>query len=301
MSSTTLRQRRKEPIKEQEASVFSRPETQQAFVSFRLALLITTGIVIATLLLAYMTSPITAVGVEELTIVELTGPFELNRKLSKGKQILMSAPESIVEHKGNLYTGLADGRIVKIHPSEDGALGAGKVEYLTNGIIPKAEKTTEDINHGRALGIRIHDNDLYVADAIYGLYKLDLNSKEITILVRPSDTNPPMKFPDDLDITADGKIVYFSDASYRCPITTLINEALEGTCTSRIFKYHVFTHKLETVMTGLCFGNGVQLTKDEKTLIIPETTRYRVSWVDTTTWKTKHVLKIPAHRLDVDL
>ena len=65
-------------------------------------------------------------------------------------------------------------------------------------------------------------------DALYGMYTLDLVTLERKVLIRPDATSPPMKFPNDLDITADGKIIYFTDSSCVHTIHELIPEALEG-------------------------------------------------------------------------
>ena len=66
-----------------------------------------------------------------------------------------------------------------------------------------------------------------------------------------------------------------------------------GTCTGRLFAYDVATKEIRTVIDGLCFANGVQLTRDEKTVIVPETARYRVSWIDVATAKKKHIIHLP--------
>ena len=61
-------------------------------------------------------------------------------------------PESIVEDEnGNLYTGLEDGRIVRIAPTTDGVVGSGKVSILTDG---KFSEMTQYLGakRGRPLG-----------------------------------------------------------------------------------------------------------------------------------------------------
>ncbi|XP_078488976.1 adipocyte plasma membrane-associated protein [Ciona intestinalis] len=206
----------------------------------------------------------------------------------------MLGPESIAEGgDGKLYTGLADGRVVCIHPSNDGEIGAGKVENITTGVIEGAVNTSDAWGHGRPLGIRIRNQSLYVMDALYGFYVIDLPTKSLKILIEPDDVTPPIKFPDDFDITADGTTVYFTDCSTKYTLPELVTQFLEGTCTSRLLKYDMLTQKLDVVKDGLCFGNGVQLIDDESMVIVPETTRYRVNWIDTKTWEIKHVLHLP--------
>ena len=67
------------------------------------------------------------------------------------------------------------------------------------------------------LGIRLRKDALYVMDSVYGLYTIDLKSKDrpITHLIKPSDVKPAMMFPNDVDVTADGKIAYFTDSSIK--------------------------------------------------------------------------------------
>ena len=66
-----------------------------------------------------------------------------------------------------------------------------------------------------------------------------------------------------------------------------------GTCTGRLFSFNLETNELRTIAAELCFPNGVQLTNNEKTLIVTETTRYRVSWIDVASGTKKHVLALP--------
>ena len=61
-------------------------------------------------------------------------------------------PESIEEdEKGNLYTGLEDGRIVRIAPSSDGVVGNGKIHNITNGDLSQLIKET-GVRKGRPYG-----------------------------------------------------------------------------------------------------------------------------------------------------
>ena len=91
------------------------------------------------------------------------------------------------------------------------------------------------------LGIRLKDNALYCMDALYGLYVIDLTSKKVERLVQPCDVNPCMRFPDDLDITNDGKYIYFSDASAIFTYNLMIYEGLQGKW------YSAFGHHLSSI------------------------------------------------------
>jgi sugar lactone lactonase YvrE len=88
-----------------------------------------------------------------------------------------------------------------------------------------------------------------------------------------SDGNP-VNFIDDLDVDKDG-IIYFSDASSRSNIHSLILEVLGGP-TGRLVQYDPKTKNSEVLIDGLHFANGVQLSKKEDFVLISETMGERV-------------------------
>ena len=64
----------------------------------------------------------------------------------------LNGPESIEEDEnGNLYTGLGDGKIVRIEQSSDGVVGSGKVSILTDGNLSEVTKYS-GAERGRPLG-----------------------------------------------------------------------------------------------------------------------------------------------------
>uniref|UniRef100_H2Y815 Strictosidine synthase conserved region domain-containing protein n=1 Tax=Ciona savignyi TaxID=51511 RepID=H2Y815_CIOSA len=214
--------------------------------------------VAAIMVIGYLISPIKAEVFKDVQHVPLTGVFSVNEKLSKGVRITgLPGPESVVEGSGGkLYTGLADGRIVCIHPSSDGEIGAGKVENITTGSIQGAAMSSDALGHGRPLGLRVIANTLYVMDSIYGLYTVDLITKSTNLLIAPDAVTPVMKFPNDLTFSADGQTVYFTVVSSLDGITDVAHTIFRGDCTSRVFKYDLSTRKLTLVLENLCTANG---------------------------------------------
>uniref|UniRef100_H2Y826 Strictosidine synthase conserved region domain-containing protein n=1 Tax=Ciona savignyi TaxID=51511 RepID=H2Y826_CIOSA len=276
-------------------SAISAEKTHGTFNFCTVLILFATSCLFVILGVGLYLSPLkNAVIIDGLVNVELTGVYAINSKLSVGKRIEnIPSPECIVEGLGGkLYTGLADGRIVCIHPSSDGEIGAGKVENITTGIIQGAAMSTDALGHGRPFGIRLVGKTLYAADAVYGLYTVDIVTKHITILVSTNAKNPPLKFTDDLDITADGNFIYFSDATHN-PITHYHLDAYSGICSGRIFRYNTISKRLDEVISGLCFANGVQLSNDEHQLVVVETTRNRIIWYDIETWQPHNVVNVP--------
>ena len=78
-------------------------------------------------------------------------------------------------------------------------------------------------------GLRLHGNTLFVMDAIFGFFTLDLNTFKLKLLVKPTDVLPSMKFPNDFDINSKGTVIYFTDSSYKYPINKIVEEVMEGT------------------------------------------------------------------------
>jgi len=82
------------------------------------------------------------------------------------------------------------------------------------------------------------------------------------------------KFPDDIDVGKDGSI-YWSDASTNADIGNLVIELL-GHPSGRLVKYDPVTKSNTVLISGLHFGNGVQLSANEEFVLITETGRARV-------------------------
>lgn len=56
-----------------------------------------------------------------------------------------------------MYTGLDDGRIVRIAPSSDGIIGEGEITNLTTGVISSFATSAKEATHGRPLGITFNN------------------------------------------------------------------------------------------------------------------------------------------------
>jgi len=67
----------------------------------------------------------------------------------------------------------------------------------------------------------------------------------------------------------------------------------QGSSTGRIFQYSLETKIVKKVIDNLSLANGVQLSRDEKTLLVVESTSYRMCFFDINTWKKKYMLHFP--------
>jgi len=223
----------------------------------------------------------------------LTGVFAQNENLTQGvaKYPGSSGPESMVEYNGYVYTGLMDGRIVKIGPSAEGVIGAGNISDVITVVLPDAPKTIPFATKGRPLGMRIHGDMLFVVDSIYGVYCVNTTTTELQMLVGVDDAN--LKYPNDIEVNSDGTAVYFSDCSQRWAAYQILYLYFEGVCDGRVFKYDLATGKLEVLRDDLCMPNGVQLNRDESKLFVSETTLNRVSTLDLASRHIVNKLQLP--------
>jgi len=229
--------------------------------------------------------------------VYLQSEFMPNEDLTVGTKLEgLSGPESIVECHKKLYTGLSDGRIVKIAPL-DGKIGAGPVTDVTYVSDPAFPTTIEGASHGRPLGLRVIEdqNLLFVADAVYGIYMVNITTGQLTMLVQTTDVSPALKFPNDVALTADRSALYFTDVSAKFNALDLPYILLEGTCDGRILKYDFASGDVTVVMDDLCAPNSLQFNEDESRLIFTEYARNRVRIVDTMTWDTINLVYMPTY------
>ncbi|KAL1414762.1 hypothetical protein MTO96_007232 [Rhipicephalus appendiculatus] len=197
-------------------------------------------------------------------ILELKGPLEPNDKLDHVEFLFkdkLRGPESLPVYKGSIYTGTEGGEIYKI---------TGNKVTLVAKLGKKCEGMWEEEVCGRPLGMRFNkDGRLFVIDAYYGLYAINVETGSVQHLL-PSSTEIEGKkivFGDDIDIDDDGS-VYISEASNRWPLKKIVYTVLEHEDTGRILKFDPKTGKTTVLMKGLRLPNGVQISHDKKSLLV---------------------------------
>ncbi|HEY3629450.1 MAG TPA: SMP-30/gluconolactonase/LRE family protein [Jatrophihabitantaceae bacterium] len=163
-------------------------------------------------------------------------------------------PEDVaVDAGGNVYTGIADGRILRFSPD------ATHIDTVAD-------------THGRPLGIEIDaDGDLLVCDAKRGLLHVEVPTGRVTVVADTID-GAPMVFCNNGAIAADGT-VYFSDSSTRFGIDHWRGELLAHTGTGRMLR-RTPDGAQDVLLDGLEFANGVALAPDESCVVIAETSGY---------------------------
>lgn len=198
-----------------------------------------------------------------------TGRYAKNDLLSKAELYPLAGglgPEdTALGIDGRIYTGLADGSIVRFSSKNDGI-----IETIIN-------------TGGRPLGLQFHNNRLYIADAYKGLIYIDdamaIDGHQIA-LATETVNGEKMIFVDDLDIASDGT-VWFSDASTRFDLHDNILNYFEQRPTGRLLSWNPETRETRVHMEGLGFANGVAIGPDEAYILVNETMRYRITryWI----------------------
>ncbi|XP_050171059.1 adipocyte plasma membrane-associated protein [Myiozetetes cayanensis] len=204
----------------------------------------------------------------------LTGALEPNTKLRKAERLWenqLYGPESIVNVGDVLFTGTADGKIIKI---EDGEIQT--ISRIGHGPCGTRE---DEPTCGRPLGIRVGPNNtLFVADAYYGLYEVDPDTGETKVLVSTQKVieGQKLSFVNDLTVTQDGRKIYFTDSSSKWQRRDYLFLIMEGTDDGRLLEYDTVTKEVKVLMVGLRFPNGVQLSPAEDFVLVQETTMARI-------------------------
>lgn len=222
--------------------------------------------VFATTVFLLWPSPIDAVAEVRVPGVPLEGPYAANDYLQSVTPTPLplgaEGPEDIeVGKDGCLYTGVADGRLLRRCPN------GGDWETLVN-------------TGGRPLGLAsAPDGALIIADGSKGL--LSWANGELSVLV-DSYQGERFKIVDDVDVAADGTI-YFSDASARWTLDNYLYDVLEGRGTGRLLALSP-DGKLTVMADGLGFANGVAVSADQSFVLVSETTRSRITrvWISGT-------------------
>ena len=209
--------------------------------------------------LLFMPVPITPAAWTPPTAPTLTGQYERNTRLSPVEKLSVGdghKPEDVaLDAQGRIYAGLEDGRIMQLQP---------------DGSQPRLFANTQ----GRPLGMVFDKSgNLIVADAIKGLLSVN-PAGEIKVLATEADG---VKFGclNDLDIGADGTI-YFSEASYKYPMSEFTNDVLEHQPNGRLLALDPQTLKPQTLLRGIYFANGVAVSPDQSFVLVAETGRYRI-------------------------
>jgi sugar lactone lactonase YvrE len=199
-----------------------------------------------------------------------SGPYARNTLLAGAQtfgQSNLLQPESMaVGPDGKLYTGINTGEIVRFD-SDKLAL-------------PKDPKTTpfELLTNtgGRPLGMVFHPSgDLIVADGVKGLISVSPKG-EVKVLSTESE-GLKYGFADDVAVSADGRYVWLSDATWKFPYPNFTPDVIEHVGNGRLIQYDMQTGETKTLLKDLQFANGVTVSKANDFVLVNETAAYRIT------------------------
>lgn len=188
-----------------------------------------------------------------------TGPYAPNEALAGIARIDTGphrAPEDIAfDADGNLWAGTLDGALLRRPP------GATDWQVVVN-------------TGGRPLGLKWHPaGEMIVADAERGLLAVKPDGSVRVLATEAGGRR--LGFTDDLDIGADGTI-YFSDASRKFGFKDVMNDFLEHGPNGRLLAFDPRTGATRVLEDGLYFANGVAVAADQASVLVVESSAYRV-------------------------
>jgi sugar lactone lactonase YvrE len=187
-----------------------------------------------------------------------TGAFLPNQDLTTAELLDAGGegPEDVaVGPDGMVYTGLRDGRVMRLAPASGPPVTFARTS-------------------GRPLGLRFdRDGRLLIADSVRGL--LSVGRDGTVARLAEEHGGVPFRLTDDLDVARDGT-VYFTDASTRFTVDDSVADVVEHHATGRLLAYDPGRRATRLLLDGLCFANGVALAPDESFVLVAETACYRV-------------------------
>ena len=189
---------------------------------------------------------------------ELTGAYAQNSELTRIEKLKIDgfAPEDVAfDSQDRIYCGDDHGRIYRFEP---------------DGTKPQLFADTK----GRPLGLVFDPaGNLIVADAVIGLLSIAPDGK-LSVLTTEAG-GVPFRLANDLDVARDGTI-YFTDASYKFPLTQLKADVLEHQPNGRLLGYDPRTRQTRVLLNDLYFANGVAVSPDQSFVLVNDTETYRV-------------------------
>ncbi|XP_061292419.1 adipocyte plasma membrane-associated protein isoform X3 [Bos javanicus] len=161
------------------------------------------------------------------------GVLQPNTKLQQAERLFenqLVGPESIANIGDVMFTGTADGRVVKLEN--------GEVETIARFGSGPCKTRDDEPACGRPLGIRAGPNGtLFVVDAYKGLFEVNPWKREVKLLL--SSETPiegrKMSFLNDLTVTRDGRKIYFTDSSSKWQRRDYLLLLMEGTDDGRFY------------------------------------------------------------------
>ncbi|MGH8222255.1 MAG: SMP-30/gluconolactonase/LRE family protein [Woeseiaceae bacterium] len=200
----------------------------------------------------------------------LVDPFAPNDRLGRLRYLELGShpgPEAVTGRDGFLYTGTADGNILRLRGD-----GSGLTVFARPG--------------GRPLGLELDaEGNLIVANMHLGLQRIAADGSVSLLLEewRPGERI----YPNDVAVAADGRIFFtessakFSGPRYGGTYDASLLDIVEHGGQGRLFEYDPARGETRVLVSGLDFANGVAISDDQSYLLVAETGHYRI-------WRVGH-------------
>jgi len=192
------------------------------------------------------------------TAPQLSGIYAPNAELAKIERLPIDGnkPEDVAfDAEGRIYCGDDTGHIFR---------------FTADGTKPELFAETK----GRPLGLIFdHADNLIVADAAVGLISIGPDGKPTVLATEAGGV--PFRCTNDLDVADDGTI-YFTDSSWKFPLTDLKADLLEHRPNGRFLAYDPRTKQTKILLNDLYFANGVAVSPDQSFVLVNETGAYRI-------------------------
>eukprot|EP00386_Alphamonas_edax_P009740 GDKI01031903.1.p1 GENE.GDKI01031903.1~~GDKI01031903.1.p1 ORF type:complete len:396 (+),score=129.97 GDKI01031903.1:65-1252(+) len=200
--------------------------------------------------------------------------YSLNgEKLFVGK---MEAPEAFaIGPKGELYTSLGNGQIVRI--VDDNTF---EVVARTGADHPQCGDIEMENVCGRPLGFEyMHSmNSLLVCDSYFGLMLINIENGEKKVVTNFAGGRQ-IKFCNSVVIDESkghgNEVAYFTDSS-NVHRNRVLYDVFEARDQGRLLAYHFATNKTEVLLDRLHFPNGLTFTYDHTALLMATTSRAQI-------------------------
>lgn len=188
------------------------------------------------------------------------GPLERNRELEGVDTVVRcDGPEDVAfDDEGRLYTGVEDGSVLRTVDPVDAETTDARLEQFAD-------------TGGRPLGMEFGGEDLLVCAEDAGLVSVSPDGEVTTLSTSAGGRD--IAFADDLYVADDGTI-YFTDATEH---DIFQDELFELRDTGRLLAYNPESGATSVELEDLGFANGVCPHEDGESVLVTETSRYRIT------------------------
>ncbi|KAL3512343.1 hypothetical protein ACH5RR_025060 [Cinchona calisaya] len=183
-----------------------------------------------------------------------------------------SGPESLVFDLAGQgpYTSVSDGRILKYNGAY---VGCEEFAYASPIRTKEECDSTTDPDLGPTcgrplgLGFNYRTEELYIADAYFGLCKVGPKGGLAKQLATSAEGGP-FKWLDALEVDSRTGIVYFTDLSTKYTMKEITEVARTRDPTGRVMSYDPVTKEVNVLMSGLPGPGGLAVSKDSAFILI---------------------------------